>query len=122
MNIGLTIRFDKNWELENGKKIGILTFQKVAKTGNIGEKKSSGRLYRLPSNRFVPLIFFFFFCIQIIGVYHGKCDIVYDTCVSGPITSFNRCFNLESIILGYYFLTVSGYLSVFQFTRDNMLM
>ena len=27
------------------------------------------------------------------------------TCVSGPITSFNRCFNLESIILRYYFLT-----------------
>ena len=60
MNISLTYRFDKNWELENGKKIGILTFQKVAKTGNIGEKKSSGRLYRLLSNSFVPLIQFFF--------------------------------------------------------------
>ena len=44
------------WE---GKK-DILMFQKVAKTGNIGEKKSSGRLYRLPSNSFVPLIQFFF--------------------------------------------------------------
>ena len=38
MNISLTAPFDKNWELENGKKMGILTFQKVAKTGNIGEK------------------------------------------------------------------------------------
>ena len=38
MNISLMVRFDKNWELENGKKFGILTFQKVAKTGNIGEK------------------------------------------------------------------------------------
>ena len=31
--------------------------EKVAKTGNIGEKKD----YRLPSNSFVPLIHFFFF-------------------------------------------------------------
>ena len=29
-----------NWELENGGKIRVLTFQKVAKTGNIGGKKS----------------------------------------------------------------------------------
>ena len=28
----------KNWELENGKKIGVLAIQKVAKTGNIGKK------------------------------------------------------------------------------------
>ena len=47
-------------------------FQKVAKTG----KKD----YRLPSNSFVPLIHFF--CIHIIGVYLGKCGIVYGTCVS----------------------------------------
>ena len=39
-------RFGKNWELENGKKIGVLAIQKVAKTGNIG-KNSSGRQYRL---------------------------------------------------------------------------
>ena len=32
------VRFGKNWELENGKKIGGLVFQKVAKTGNIGKK------------------------------------------------------------------------------------
>ena len=37
MNISSTVRFDKNWELENGKKIGVLAFQKVAKTGNIGK-------------------------------------------------------------------------------------
>ena len=98
------------------KKIGILTLQKIAKTGNTGEKKSSGRLYQLPYNSFVPLIHFFFFCIQIIGVYHSKCGIVNGTCVSGLITSFNRCFNLESIIPQYYFLTHSGYLSVFLFT------
>ena len=61
MNISsMTVRFNKNWELDNGKKIGILTFQKVAKTGNIGGKKSSGRLYRLPSNSFVPLLNPFF--------------------------------------------------------------
>ena len=36
----------ENWELENGKKLGVLMFQKVAKTGNI-EEKSSGRWYRL---------------------------------------------------------------------------
>ena len=30
-------RFGKNWELENGKKIGVLAIQKVAKTGNIGK-------------------------------------------------------------------------------------
>ena len=42
MNIS-SIRFDKNWELENGKKIRFLAFQKVAKTGNIGEKKSPVR-------------------------------------------------------------------------------
>ena len=29
------------------KKIGVLAIQKVAKTGNIGEKNSSGRQYRL---------------------------------------------------------------------------
>ena len=28
------------------KKSGVLEFQKVAKTGNIGKKKSSGRRYR----------------------------------------------------------------------------
>ena len=39
-------RFGKKWELENGKKIGVLVIQKVAKTGNIG-KNSSGRQYRL---------------------------------------------------------------------------
>ena len=38
MNISSTVWFDKNWELENGKKIGVLAFQKVAKTGNIGKK------------------------------------------------------------------------------------
>ena len=27
-----------SWELENGKKIGVLVIQKVAKTGNIGKK------------------------------------------------------------------------------------
>ena len=32
-------RFGKNWELENGKKIGVLAIQKVAKTGNTGKKK-----------------------------------------------------------------------------------
>ena len=31
-------KFDKIWELENGKKIRVSAFQKVAKTGNIGEK------------------------------------------------------------------------------------
>ena len=51
-------------------------FQKVAKTGNIGRKD-----YRLPSNSFVPPNSIFF-CIQIIGVYLGKCGIVYGTCVS----------------------------------------
>ena len=40
MNISSMVRFDKNWELENGNKIGVLVFQKVAKTGNIGKKKS----------------------------------------------------------------------------------
>ena len=75
VNASLTVRFDKNWEME--KRISILTFQKVAKTGNIWGKKSSGRLYRLPSNSFVPPIHFF--CIQIIGVYHGKCGIVNGT-------------------------------------------
>ena len=39
-------RFGKNWELENGKKSGVLAIQKVAKTGTIG-KNSSGRQYRL---------------------------------------------------------------------------
>ena len=37
------------------KKIRVLMFQTVAKTGNTGKKG-----YRLPSNRFVPLIPFFF--------------------------------------------------------------
>ena len=31
-------RFGKNWELENGKKIGVLAIEKVAKTGNIRKK------------------------------------------------------------------------------------
>ena len=75
MNISLTVRLDKNWELENEKHIGVLMFQKVAKTG----KKD----YRLPSNSFVPLIHFF--CSQIIGVYLGKCGIVYGTCVSAQL-------------------------------------
>ena len=51
----MNISFDKNWELENEKKIGVLMFQKVAKTANIGKKD-----YRLPSNSFVSLIQFFF--------------------------------------------------------------
>ena len=33
------------WKME--KKIGVLAIQKVAKTGNIGKKNSSGRQYRL---------------------------------------------------------------------------
>ena len=41
MNISSTVRFDKNWGV--GKKIGVLAFQKVAKTGNVGQKKSSGK-------------------------------------------------------------------------------
>ena len=40
-------RFGKNWELENGKKIMVLAIKKVAKTGNIGKKKSNRRQYRL---------------------------------------------------------------------------
>ena len=67
-----------------GKKIGVLMFQKAAKTGNIGIKKKEG--YRLPSNSFVPLVHFFFFCVQIIEVYLGKCGIVsYGTCVSAQL-------------------------------------
>ena len=31
-------RFGKNWELENGKKIGALAIQNVAKTGNVEKK------------------------------------------------------------------------------------
>ena len=38
MYISSTVRFSKNWELENGQKFGVLVFQKVAKTGNIGKK------------------------------------------------------------------------------------
>ena len=40
MNVSSMVRFGKYWELENGKKIGVLAFQKVAKTGNIERKKS----------------------------------------------------------------------------------
>ena len=111
----VNISFNKNWELENEKKIGVLMFQKVAKTGNIGKKD-----YWLPSNSFVPLIHFFFFCIQIIGIYLGKCGIVYGTCVSAQV--FNFGVSHPQMIIRYYFLTRSGYLSVFLFTRDNMLM
>ena len=39
----------KNRDLENGKKAVFWAIQKVAKTGNIGKKKSSGRRYRLCS-------------------------------------------------------------------------
>ena len=39
-------QFGENWELENGKKIGVLTIQKVAKTGNIGKKNPvAGNIY-----------------------------------------------------------------------------
>ena len=38
MNISSTVRFSKNWELENGKKNRVLAIQTVAKTGNIGKK------------------------------------------------------------------------------------
>ena len=79
MNSSLTVRFDKNWELEKEKQIGVLMFQKVAKTGNIGKKD-----YRLPPNSFVPPNHFFS-CIQIIGVYLGKCGIVFGTCVSAQL-------------------------------------
>ena len=34
-----------SWKME--KKIGVWAIQKVAKTGNIGKKNSSGRQYRL---------------------------------------------------------------------------
>ena len=40
-------RFGKNWELENGKKYGVLAIKKVAKTGDIGKKNFSGRQYQL---------------------------------------------------------------------------
>ena len=38
---------EREWELENGKKSGVLAIQKVAKTGNNGKKNSSGRRYWL---------------------------------------------------------------------------
>ena len=37
----MNVSFDKNWELENEKKIGVLMLQKVAETGNIGKKKTT---------------------------------------------------------------------------------
>ena len=40
MNINSTVRFDQNWELENGKNKGFGIKKKVAKTGNIEKKKS----------------------------------------------------------------------------------
>ena len=45
MNISSTERFDKNRELENGKKSRFLAFQKVAKTGNIGKKYSIAEIF-----------------------------------------------------------------------------
>ena len=39
MNISSTVRFDKNWELENGKKNWDFDVPKSSKTGNIGGKK-----------------------------------------------------------------------------------
>ena len=52
VNVSRTELEIENWELENGKNwerggAGGMAFQKVAKTGYIGEKKSSGRRYRL---------------------------------------------------------------------------
>ena len=38
MNISSTVWFDKNRELENGKKNQSFDFQKVTKTSNIGKK------------------------------------------------------------------------------------
>ena len=38
VNISSTGTGSQNWELENGKEIGALAIQKVAKTGNIGKK------------------------------------------------------------------------------------
>ena len=56
-------------------------FQKVVKTDNIGKKTTDYLLTVL----FLESIFFFFFCIQIIGVYLDKCGIVYGICVSGQL-------------------------------------
>ena len=36
--VNIHVSLNKNWELENETKIGVLMFQKVAKTGNIGKK------------------------------------------------------------------------------------
>ena len=38
VNISSMVQFDKNWELENGQNIRVLTLEKVTKTGNIGKK------------------------------------------------------------------------------------
>ena len=46
MNISLIGMVHKNRDLENGKKIGVLAIQKVAKLVML-EKNSSGRQYRL---------------------------------------------------------------------------
>ena len=62
------------------KKIGVLMFQTVAKTDNIGKKKTIDYLLTV---LFLKSIFFF--CIQIIGVYLGKCGIVYGTCMSAQL-------------------------------------
>ena len=53
----VNICFNKNWELENEKKIGVLMFQKVVKTDNIGKKTTDYLLTVL----FLESIFFFFF-------------------------------------------------------------
>ena len=53
VNIGSTkIR---SWKMEN--KIGVLTFQKVAKTGNIGKKVWRSRNFAGKHRKQVPLYF-----------------------------------------------------------------
>ena len=41
MNLSSIGKVHKNRDLQNGKKIGILAIQTVAKTGNIGKKKKT---------------------------------------------------------------------------------
>ena len=52
----MNISFNKNWKLENETKIGVLMFQKVAKTGNTGKKTTDYLLtvlFRVPVSLFI---------------------------------------------------------------------
>ena len=99
------------------KKIGVLAFQKVAKTGNIGGKKSSGRRYQLS---LISMVCFpHMFLLHIRKTYRGNWKTYVEFVALRIIQSEDRSWRLIAIAdsTGAWEYTKSCMLSVCSYCK-----